>query len=451
MPFDNGNSFCKTATLNCPSNNFHLINESYTNKFNETYSNKFNNSNSSNLFSATSKPNGYDPLTAIHSNPNNNFYNDGAYSKNHSLYSSILKNSAMPSGGGLQGGLPFNGGPQTTIGNNLDLSSVNGALPSHLINSPIKTNGYLGDKQSPIDEQQLNNLKKLNAARKSKEHNNKPMSFKHKHHHHKQPPLNQTLPDAGHHLHTPSAIELIQQTLDKDLNNNIGLVNGLNNSNGSNSGNSNSSGSLSSSDLTKSLTNGLVNNFVNHLTNNNLISNLNMNGNMNPNLSPGLNSNLSSSLNSLNNLNSLNSLNNLNSLSNLNSISSLDLADMTKHLNENIKGLLPGDAPLLNSPNYPLASLNQQMQLKQQLTGNCLGSPNSMDPMKSILSLTALAQRKLDPNKAKKFGKFFGQHRPGLPGDLDPSTESFFNEPIKKICRVCGDKGRSPFCDRLCL
>lgn len=410
MPYDSGD-FCKTATLNCP-NNYHLIND--------TYSTKYNNSSSTST-RLYSEQNDYNEYNSLNDYSNQNYYKyklNKITKHHHSIYKS--SNDKLDPNLNL-----------TNILNNKVINYSNQLPVNQSINSSIKqTNGYHLAK----DEQLLQN--KLNESNIIKKQTS--FNLKQQIKNFKKPEINLSPVD-------------LTKTLDKDMNNNS-MTNHLDDSNGSISNKLVNSNCLAlervdcnSKLLYENLTNSPTKNLTNHSANSmdNLMNDLSnsistnlQNNNSTPNSTTS--SNLSSSLNSLNSIPNLNS--------------NIALADITKHLNDNLGILFPSNESTVLTNQYPIVTgtttLNHHVQLNQQINQIQLNnySTNSTDSMKSILafSKTIDNQKLIDPHKTKKnFVKLMNQTKQPLSllNSIDSKMERIFCEPIKKICRVCGDKG----------
>ena len=288
-----------------------------------------------------------------------------------------------------------------------------------MLNS-TKTNGYLIGNESEQHQQQMKKLKEHNSHRKSSKDHLKLIElnkYSSQQHHQttkiKQQEIN---------LNT---IDLIQQS-DKDLNNNTSTLqsNGLRKSNLlSNGSNNQASISLNTNGLT-------TNNFTNHLVNNNLINLVNglpnsVNGtSTNSTNLNGISSSLSSSLTNISS--------SLDSLTSLNAISTIDLAN---HLNDNLSSLLPLTESLHQ---YPL--LNQQIQLNNNFARL---SPNTTDSIRQLTNTINNSKKKssLDFNQKdqKKIGKLLNYQQKSSDPNLLNTKMNLFDEPIKKICKVCGN------------
>lgn len=401
MPYDTADYYQTSGNSTATLNNFHHM-------YPYTSSNSYNCLKKTNL----------DHFNSLTDNYNSKYYSN--LFNGHSYYSTIKKQLATQNGCNQTAGQSLK---STAAAAN---SAANPTLSNHSINSSIKANGFLTDKRK---ESAISEAQPKKASKEPKTMNSKQQT---------QPPPPE--------VYMNGTIESTKSQSNKDLNNNIGPLNDCSTSNSlcslanvnlasRSESSSNESTKLLSNGLTDHLTTNLITSLANELSSstgflNTTGSTANLNG-LGSSLSSNLSSHLCSSLRA--------SLNNLNAILNVES-SSIGLSN--SNLNDGLLGSQPFSSVVSNGQNQQI-QLNQQIN-QIQLNNNYLSTSNSAESMKSILSFAnSLNKKSLDSNKNKKqILKLFNQ--PGKPGDLQPldnKMDNLFCEPIKKICKVCGDRG----------
>lgn len=455
MPFEGVNYYQTsgnlTATLNCSSYS-HFQNDNYPNllkqkKFYDSLSNGYNpnfytdfdNSNKTSAPSSSiTSPISHNLQSTKNSNPSANF-NVPSTINNINVNHTSLNSSASS---------------RLNANHNLHDSLSSDSLTSISSNSVKTTNGILLDKD--IELKIINELKSLNRPTNSNKDQRTNLMQ------HQQQP-NKKYKQIKDQDSNNQRIELAKSpimTNCKDLNNNtINNVDCLSSS---------SNASLQSSPANPN--NALTNNFLNNLNknfNNGLNCNLNSNdlNKLRKSLQGDFTGDLISNLtncdltgiattknsinlaknpisNSYNDLNALNGLNNYNGINSnalsasLNYLSNLDVSSTLS------KQFMSGsfDNLLANQldTNLNQMRLNQQSNTRQINQNILNGLDNYMNPLNKHLS-----NKKMDPNKFKKqlpLNKSLNQEMNSSTNVLDTTMNNLFCEPIKKICRVCGDK-----------